>query len=511
MLRLCFTFRRYVLKTILFFLFLFIFVACKNPENNTNFDPENPSGGTWAELNNLEQFKVILYSDFSRHSKFAEIAANSKIIVSAAPNNSGVTYYPTYYIDLPEIPDTNIPYNGQAIVTVIEANKVNKVFIPRLENIVINTAYLKIINSSIYSLSLQQGGNEKVPLGGRPSIIASGQNAAYEIDPGASSSYTVMRNTTTPIIFSANFTEFEKGKVYVFTYNGTSLVRTATWSIPSPSWPTAPKNVQAEALSSTSVRLSWDAVYKAESYRVYRAVGSATASYTQIADVNTHSFTNGVSSNQTYYYKVSAIKGSTKGEESSVVSVRTPPAAPQNFRVVGSGGDFVVLAWNYISGANSTYIYRSETQDGNYLKVGSSIAFNDSGPETALNLNLEPLTTYHYKVSTIAGGIESFQSGAISATTVAPIDFRVTGTTATSISLAWNSVNGATRYEIHRSDSENGTFTKIVDNVTGNNYVNSGISPNSTYYYKIYFIFNVQSNSTLSFGYRTVSATTKGQ
>jgi len=294
--------------------------TCKDPGNDTT----QPDTETQLEINNLEQFRVILYNDSSRHNIFAEIAANGKTTVSATPNNSGVTYYPTYYIDVPEIPDTNIPYNGQAIVTVIEANKVNKVFIPKLENIVINTAYLKIINDSIYSLSLQQGGNEKVPLGGRPSIIASGQNAAYEINPGTSSGYAVMRNTTTPVDFPASFTEFEKGKVYVFTYSGTGLVRTATWPIPSPGWPTAPGNLKVELMSTSSARLTWDAIYDAASYRIYRAAGSTATSYTQIAVTNTPFYTDsGLTSDQLYYYKISAIKGSEEGEQSNVVFVIT--------------------------------------------------------------------------------------------------------------------------------------------------------------------------------------------
>jgi len=490
---------------VVFMLCLGLYSTCKSPGNDTTQSDTE----TQLELNNLEQFKVILYSDSSRHSIFAEIAANDKITVSAVPNNSGVTYYPTYYIDVPEIPDTNIPYNGQAIVTVIEANKINKVFIPKLENIAINTAYLKIINDSIYSLSLQQGGNEKAPLGGRPSIIASGQNAAYEINPGASSIYSVMRNTTTPVDFPVSFAEFEKGKVYIFTYSGTGLVRTATWPVPSPVWPTAPKNVQAEVLSSASVRLTWDAVYDAASYRVYRAVGSETALYTRIADAYTLSCTNtGLSSNQMYFYKVAAIKDSKEGDLSEVVSARTTPA-PEILRVVGQGDTFVLLAWSNVSGASSYNIYRSETQNGNYLKVSIGGGLASSDYRFTYNSSLEPLTTYYYRISANVAGTEGTQSIAFSATTRSPIDFRVTDTTATSISLAWNTVGGATGYVIERSNSEDGTFTRIANNLSGNSYANSGISSNTTYYYKIGYIFSIQSNHTHTLLDRIVSATTE--
>jgi hypothetical protein len=485
----------------LIFATLFILTSCDNTVNGTTTE-------TQVEFTNLEQYKVILYSDSSRHSIFAEIAADSTKTIPATPNNSGLAYYPTYYIDVPDIPETTIAYNGQAIITVIEANKTNKVFIPQLENVIINTAYLKIINSSIYSLSLQQGGNEKAPLGGRPSIITPEQNAAYEITPGASSSYSVMRNTTTPIGFPSSFTEFEKGKVYTFTYDGTSLALTATWPIPSPAWPKAPVNVHAELMTTSSVRLSWDTVYGAESYRIYRAWSNFP--YNQIATTITPSYTNtNLFSNDLYYYKVSAIKDSKEGEQSNVVSVNTT-APPGNFRVGGSGDTFVLLVWNKVNGASRYNIYRSESMSTLGLKVDTVIPSSLTGYQSVCGINLEPYKTYYYTVSAVIDGAEGLRSATISATTVSPIDFRVSDTTATSISLAWNSINGA-RYQIHRSNSENGTFTGIADLLTVNNYTDSGLSPNTTYYYYIGITFNIESNSyyTWLLSDRKVSATTE--
>jgi len=370
-----FSFKCYM--PLLFILCLILFPTCDNPENDTQPDTE-----TQVEFTNLESFKVVLYSDSLRNNIFVEIAANSKETVSASPNNLGIVYYPTYYIDVPDIPYTSIPYNGEPIITVIEANKINKVYILQLENIVINKVYLKIINDSIHSLSLQQGGNEKVPLGGRPSIIASGQNAAYEISTGTSSSYTVMRNTLTPIDFPAGFTEFEKGNVYIFTYDGTNLMLTKTWPIPSPSWPTAPRNIHAESLSTSSVQLSWDAIHDATSYRVYRAFGSATASYSQIAVTNTPFYTNtGLLSDQLYYYKISAVKNSTEGERSNAV---------------------FVITINWANEANGTVTVINNTSK-------NLIIFQGHTP-TAYNIigGVRGLST---KTFNISDGVNNFQSG----------------------------------------------------------------------------------------------------
>ena len=309
-----------------------------------------------------------------------------------------------------------------------------------------------------------------------------------------------MRNTTTPVAFPASFTEFEKGKVYVFTYNGTSLALTRTWPIPSPGWPKAPENFQAEVISTSSVRLSWDVIHNAESYRVYRAVGSETGKYSQIADADTPSYTdNSIKSNESYYYTVCAIKNSKEGKRSIAIT-------PVNFRVIGSGDNFVFFAWDNVSGASSYNIYRSKTKDGNYIKVSTSTVRSDYSYSWAWDTSLEPNTTYYYKVSVVINGTEVMQFGAISATTISPIDFRVTNTTATSISLAWNAVSGA-EYNIYRSTSNIGTSTRITNNfLTANSYTDTGLSPNSTYYYELI----VWLDRVVGFS-RRISATTNGE
>jgi fibronectin type 3 domain-containing protein len=498
----------------MFILYLLIFTTCVNSSDD-NIDNNTETGtGTFLEFRNLEDFSVTVYTDSMRQTVFAEIGAKETKKVPAVPNITGIVFYPTFKIVVPLVQEITIPYNGQGIVTVIEENKTTPIPIPKLESIEINTAYIKLVNDSNYSLSLREGIYEKTPLGNRPNIITPGQSAAYEINPGPSSGYSVMRNITTRVDFSANLTEFKHGMVYAITYDGTNLVLKATWPIPSSSWPVAPKNVHTEQISTTSVRLAWDAVYDAESYRIYRSVGS-NASYSQITVTTATSYTdNSLTSNLIYFYKVSAIKDSKEGNRSDEVSGRIIPS-PGNFRVVGSGDNFILLAWNNVNTATNYNIYRSETINGNYLKVGTE--WPVSIPGVSINYStfwgdgtgLKPLTTYYFRISAVINGSEGLQSGPVTATTIAPIDFRVTNTNTTGISLGWNTVNGA-KYEIYRSDSGNtNTFSRIITNLTYNSYIDTGISPNRTYYYYIGITFNVGDNNyhTFGFGNRVVSAT----
>ena len=73
---------------------------------------------------------------------------------------------------------------------------------------------------------------------------------------------------------------------------------------------------------------------------------------------------------------------------------------------------------------------------------------------------------------------------------------KVTSTTSSSIKLSWSKVSNSSGYEIYRSTSKNGTYTKIKD-ITSNStltYTNSNLSSNKKYYYKIRAFKTVNNN-----------------
>jgi uncharacterized repeat protein (TIGR02543 family) len=67
----------------------------------------------------------------------------------------------------------------------------------------------------------------------------------------------------------------------------------------------------------------------------------------------------------------------------------------------------------------------------------------------------------------------------------APTGVTANAQSSSSIRVSWNSVSGATSYYVYRSDSSSGTYTQ-VGSPTGASYTDSsGLSPNTTYYYKV--------------------------
>jgi fibronectin type 3 domain-containing protein len=469
------------------------FTTCADTSNNGNdpttkpdnpSNPNNTSGNTWVEFKNLEQFPVTIYSDPARQVVFAEVPANGTKKVSAEPAPAGMAFYPTFKLVYPiSTINITIPYNGPSITAAIMADKSNTVSISKLESIVINSAYIVLINGSNFSLSFNEGPLEKAPLGGGSGIINYGQNAAYEINPGSVSKYSIMRNTTIPVAYPAELTEFKAGIIYVLTYNGTALTLTSQNSILQTVPPETPVNIKAEVVSSNSVKISWDAVYGATGYRVYRTTGSATASYSQVANIAELSWTDtGLNTGTIYYYKVSAASGiNMVSAQSEAVLAITPPT---NVRVTTVSTISVTLGWNAISGVNSYNVYRSTSEGGTYTKINSSAVSGTEYTDTSLS----PDTRYYYKVSAIFDGIESLQSSSVSTTTLSsvPSNLRITTATTTSIRFTWNSVSEASGYNIYRSASENGTYIKINSSaVSGTEYTDTGVTAYTTYYYKV--------------------------
>ena len=65
-----------------------------------------------------------------------------------------------------------------------------------------------------------------------------------------------------------------------------------------------------------------------------------------------------------------------------------------------------------------------------------------------------------------------------------PVGVTAVKYSSTSIKLTWNAATGAAGYEVYRSTSRTGTFTKIAS-PGGTTYTNTGLTKGKTYYYKI--------------------------
>jgi len=249
--------------------------------------------------------------------------------------------------------------------------------------------------------------------------------------------------------------------------------------------PATPTGVTASAASATSVTVSWSSVTGATGYKVYRST-SASGTYSKAGDATTASYTDtGLTANTTYYYKVSASNSVGESSQSSSVSAKTSesiPAVPSVW-VSAVSSTSVTVSWSSVTGATGYKVYRSSSSSGTYSKVGD--ATTTSYTDTGLTVN----TTYYYKVSASNSAGESAQSSSVSAKAESipetPTGVTAEATSSSHIWVSWSSVTGATYYSVYRSSSSSGTYSNVFNIINSGGYGDSGLTANTTYYYKV--------------------------
>jgi fibronectin type 3 domain-containing protein len=255
--------------------------------------------------------------------------------------------------------------------------------------------------------------------------------------------------------------------------------------------PAPPLGLNAIPLSSTSIVVSWNPVGNALSYRLYRRSGAGPLELIATPSSTSHTDT-GLSPSTTYYYKVSAANGSGEGAQSNETYAMTlaegagtaPASAPTGLTATVTTST-ISLSWNALEGALTYIVYRSPSSSGSWEIRGTpgSASYTDTG--------LSPGTAYYYKVAGVNNGGEGPQSAVYSASTqgaggglpAAPASVSVTALSSSVIELSWAAVSGAASYRVYRStDAVN--FT-VVGFPGGTAYTDSGLSPSTTYHYKV--------------------------
>ena len=165
-------------------------------------------------------------------------------------------------------------------------------------------------------------------------------------------------------------------------------------------------------------------------------------------------------------------------------------AAPRGVTATATSSSSITISWNLVPGATGYTIYRSSSAYGDYVFVSYEF-FSNSYTDTWLSAN----TTYYYKVSAYDNNAENGpQSAYVSATTLsadsgggepgAPTGVTATATSSDSIMVSWNEVDGADGYNVYRGSSAFGTYVWMGD-VYSTSYTDTGLSANTTYYYRI--------------------------
>lgn len=252
--------------------------------------------------------------------------------------------------------------------------------------------------------------------------------------------------------------------------------------------PAAPVIKSENVPSTGKIRITWEPVENAVKYEVYRAT-SKTGKYSLMFTTSGTSYTNtGAVAGNTYYYYVIAIGDNNLAGKSSNIANRTcdcaaPVVTISNDAATGK----LVLTWKAVSGASKYEIYRATSRNGTYSKFYTTTrtSFTNTGAEAG--------KTYYYKVIAV-NSTSSYGNSAYSNMCYRTCD--CARPTAKVVrwnghpKVSWNSVTGASKYEVYCATSKNGTYTKL--GTTSNTYLNNiSATKGTTYYYKVIAVSKV--------------------
>ena len=240
--------------------------------------------------------------------------------------------------------------------------------------------------------------------------------------------------------------------------------------------PTAPVVRIGNSATSGKPMLTWNAVYGATSYRIYRSTTKGSG-YSLLGTVTATSYTNtGAKAGVTYYYKVKAVNSAGESAYSNIVSGRATVMTLTMGHSASSGKP--QLTWKAVSGAASYKVYRATTKNGAYSVINTTKALTYTNTGAALG------TTYYYKVEALNASGKSMGFSAVVEGKVAPVLAVGYSSVSGKPQLTWKAVPGATEYQVYRSTQQNSGYAKI-NTTTSTSYVNTGAKANTTYYYRI--------------------------
>jgi uncharacterized protein (TIGR02145 family) len=196
---------------------------------------------------------------------------------------------------------------------------------------------------------------------------------------------------------------------------------------------------------------------------------------------------------------------------SFVLSNCTSLSAPTGLTVTSFSTTSVSLSWNSVSGSGITYeVLKNNASCGSSFGSSGLTTTSTSGTVTGLS----PSTQYFFVVRATNSCGTSGNSNCINATTQAtcstppsPSGLSASAISSSQINLSWtDNSNYETDFEIERSTSFGGPFSNIATvNANITNYSNSsGLSPNTTYFYRV----RACCNTTCSNYSNAVNATT---
>lgn len=270
--------------------------------------------------------------------------------------------------------------------------------------------------------------------------------------------------------------------------------------------PSTPTNIAAQALSSSSIRVTWnDVLYETGYYLEMKSGLSGTWSGLAVPGGTTSYTHTGLYANTEYSYRVTANNGMGASAVSAVVTAKThpvPPTTPVLYSASATGPTAVALYWSNASYEDGYVIDRRSGTNTAWVYLASVAADFTSFTD----LSVSPSTFYQYRVSAtnILGGSGYSSSNGVTTPQIpapaTPATLTARPLSVSSVFLTWSDVSFESGYRVERYwEGTNGWKVVAVLPANTNTFTDTGLVEGVQYWYRV--------QATNQFGSSAFSAT----
>lgn len=259
--------------------------------------------------------------------------------------------------------------------------------------------------------------------------------------------------------------------------------------------PDAPNLKNTESIDHKTIKITWNAVKKADGYKIYRRK-KGTNKWTPLDDnvKKTYYIDKSAVCGEKYYYTVRAFIGKKDFlgafDQKGILGVAVPKAVVLD-KTESLDFNMIKVTWNKIEGINGYCIFRKDSPSKGYKKIGT---VKGSGTTTFTDMSAVCGQKYKYTVrayKTVKGVdyLGKYNSKGITGRAL----IKATGLTKYTsnaydkIRLSWSAVNGATGYCIYRKAEGDKNYKKIgTINGNGNvSFTDKNLKCCEKYYYSV--------------------------
>lgn len=125
-----------------------------------------------------------------------------------------------------------------------------------------------------------------------------------------------------------------------------------------------------------SIKISWKGMTGVSGFEIFRST-KKNSGYKIIKSIKKRTVVSyidkGLITGKTYYYKVRAFSGTTKGALTVTYKIRAVPEEPKISRLIKTGNKYQAkVSWKKTKGANGYEVYRSYKFNGPYIRVATT-------------------------------------------------------------------------------------------------------------------------------------------